>query len=283
MRRFWGPRVGPLQVHEVDRKMMQAHIDDMAHPTEWRGRIIDKTIRIEPWDGSTIQNSLKPLALVFGHAIVEGLISSSPLTHLRIPAPSGKRERVVTPAEAAALIAAIPDRFHRGAWGAALYAGLRVGEIRALRWCDVDLQRGTLRVSHSLDQLALSEKSLQPPKSHAGKRTIPIIRPFRELLEALDADQPGFVFSNRPGRAMTTEAIRRVALGAWVTAGLEPITPHEGRHSFASLMIASGANLKALSTVLGHASIAISLDRYGHLLPGAELEVGERLDAFLDA
>jgi integrase len=55
-----------------------------------------------------------------------------------------------------------------------------------------------------------------------------------------------------------------------------------GRHTFASLAIAAGVNAKALSTYMGHGSVAITLDRYGHLLPGNEQEAAGLLDAYLD-
>jgi hypothetical protein len=64
---------------------------------------------------------------------------------------------------------------------------------------------------------------------------------------------------------------------------LERVTPHECRHTFASLMIAAGVNAKALSTFMGHATISITLDRYGHLFPGSEGEAAELLDAYLNA
>ncbi len=67
-------------------------------------------------------------------------------------------------------------------------------------------------------------------------------------------------------------------------AELEPIAPialHECRHTFASLIIAAGVNAKALATYMGHASITITLDRYGHLMPGNEGEAVELLDAYL--
>ena len=59
------------------------------------------------------------------------------------------------------------------------------------------------------------------------------------------------------------------------------ITLHECRHTFASLMIAAGVNAKALSTYMGHANIAITMDRYGHLMPGNEDEAAGLLDAYL--
>jgi integrase len=63
---------------------------------------------------------------------------------------------------------------------------------------------------------------------------------------------------------------------------LKPITLHECRHSFASMMIAAAVNAKALSTYMRHANIAITLDRYGHLMPGNEAEAAGLLDAYLE-
>jgi integrase len=70
---------------------------------------------------------------------------------------------------------------------------------------------------------------------------------------------------------------------AWNKAGLERITPHQCRHTFASLMIAAGVNAKALSTFMGHANISITMDRYGHLMPGSEEEAAGLLDTYLEA
>ena len=79
------------------------------------------------------------------------------------------------------------------------------------------------------------------------------------------------------GSAMAT----RRAHEAWRERGLCPIGLHECRHTYASLMIAAGVNAKALSTYMGHSSITVTLDRYGHLMPGNEREAGAMLDAYL--
>ena len=63
--------------------------------------------------------------------------------------------------------------------------------------------------------------------------------------------------------------------------GIEPITLHAARHTYASLMIAAGVNAKALCTFMGHANIATTLDLYGHLFPGSEAEAASLLDTYL--
>jgi integrase len=66
-------------------------------------------------------------------------------------------------------------------------------------------------------------------------------------------------------------------------ADLEPLSMHEGRHTYASICIDARLNIKTISTYMGHANVGITLDRYGHLMPGAEAEAVELLDAYLDA
>ena len=69
---------------------------------------------------------------------------------------------------------------------------------------------------------------------------------------------------------------------AWQQAGLTPLGLHEARHTYAGLMIAAGVNAKALSTYLGHSSVTITFDIYGHLMPGNEHEAAGLLDAYLE-
>jgi Phage integrase family. len=95
--------------------------------------------------------------------------------------------------------------------------------------------------------------------------------------------EDGFAFGRDADRVFDPGAVTRRADDTWESAQLERITLHECRHTFASLMIAAGVNAKALSTFMGHANISITLDRYGHLMPGTEAEAAQLLDSYLTA
>jgi integrase len=99
---------------------------------------------------------------------------------------------------------------------------------------------------------------------------------------AAPADDQGLVFGVA-GRPFCASSTGERAARAWRRAELQPICLHDCRHTFASLMVAAGVNAKALSTFMGHANISSTLDRYGHLMPGAEYEAVWRLDAYLQA
>jgi integrase len=87
--------------------------------------------------------------------------------------------------------------------------------------------------------------------------------------------------AGRRGGFVMRKTAASTADKAWSAAGLERLTFHECRHAYAGLMIAAGVNAKALPTYMGRANISITLDRYGHLMPGDESEAAGLLDAYL--
>jgi integrase len=208
-----------------------------------------------------------------------------PRTGLSCHGPTGStpRDRIATPREARELIAAL-DPLDQAALGLAVYAGLRLGELVALRWEDIDLDAPTLRVERAWDAQA---QQYVAPKSRAGTRTVPIMHALERLLadHAVLMDHPvdGLLFPGRDGRrpvrptALTDRMARRWA----ARSGLARLGMHEARHTAASLFIASGLNAKTVSTYLGHADIAITFNRYGHLFPGAEHEARDLLNAYM--
>jgi integrase len=230
-------------------------------------------------DPSTVRNTLMPLRAIFRRAVARGEVAVNPTSGLELPAMEGARDRIASPAEAVALLAALPER-DRAIWATAMYAGLRRGELLALRWEDVDLAGGVIHVERSWD----AKEGAVGPKSRAGWRTVPIPAVLRDYLvehKLRSGRHVGLVFGTSYAQPFTPSNVRKRANAAWVRAGLEPIGLHECRHTFASLMIAAGVNAKALSAYMGHSSVTITLDRYGHLMPGSESEAAERLDAYL--
>ncbi len=92
-----------------------------------------------------------------------------------------------------------------------------------------------------------------------------------------------FVFGSRPKVSpFSATKLTARADAAWKSAKLNRITLHECRHTFASLMTAAGVNAKALCDYMGHSSIQVTYDKYGHLMPGAHDEAANLLDAYLD-
>ena len=172
----------------------------------------------------------------------------------------------------------------RATLGLAVYPGLRLEELLALDVAAVDLDGGWIHVHRSWDR---GSKQFVPTKSRKP-RSVPIIDKLVRLLAdhfvLLDHPNDGLLFPSANNPAWPTDAgiLRRRTHARWKKMGLEPLGFHEGRHTYASIAIAAGLNAKTLSTYLGHATITITLDRYGHLMPGSEVEARALLDAYLD-
>jgi integrase len=230
---------------------------------------------------STVRNAILPLRAIYRRAVHLDHVAQNPTRRLLLPAVRGQRDRIARPEEANTLITTLPPQ-DQPLWATALYAGLRRGELQGLQWGDIDLDNNLIHIRRSWDRV----HGPIEPKSLAGHRRIPLTRTLRNYLithqlRHADArpDQPVFATpTGQPFQPLTT--IRR-ARTHWQNAGLNPILPHECRHTYAAFMIAAGINPKALQTYMGHASITITLDRYGHLLPGNEHQAATLLETYL--
>ena len=176
------------------------------------------------------------------------------------------------------------DRDSQAIWATAFYAGLRLGELRALRWCDVDDEDGLIHVRRSWDP---KEGEIEP-KSEAGTRDIPVLAVLRPHLDAHATAAHGLAIrwdscSARVGEAVQLRQPVPSREKAWAHVGLPRVTPHQARHSFASFLIAAGADVKTVTTLMGHGSARMSLDVYGHLFDGAAAETAAQVNAWLAA
>jgi len=270
------PKLGHTRLAEIRHDQLQDFADELM---------------AAKLSASTIQVTFLPIRAVFRRAVKrsDSGVSVNPCTDLEMPKVIGGRDRTASPEEAAKLLEAIPKAGDRVIWATAMYAGLRRGELRALRREDVDLAGGVIHVRKGWDAYE-GEIEL---KSEAGRRRVPIIALLRDILDAWiasrDLSPTDRIFNGgRMGAAFSADKLQMRADRAWEAAGVDRITLHECRHTFASLMIAAGIasgrfNPKALSDFMGHASIKITYDRYGHLMPGAEAEAAAMLDTFLTA
>lgn len=231
---------------------------------------------------STVRNTIDPLRAIYRHAVQRERVTVNPTTGLDVPHARVGRQIEVDPDRAAVLLAALPEG-ERALWATAFYCGLRRGELRALRWTDVDLSAGLIHVRRAWDD---REGEIEP-KTRAALRRVPIIGPLADALrdhqELTGRGGADLVFGATATRPFEPSTVRSRARRAWVAAGLDPVTLHEARHACASFLIASGVDLKALTTLMGHSSVTMSIDRYGHLLKGGEAAAGDRLEAWLAA
>ena len=154
-----------------------------------------------------------------------------------------------------------------------------MGELRALEWDAIDFDRGLIHVRSTWDHI----EGPVEPKSRAGRRSVPLPAVLRVDLAAhrlACAWREGLVFGRTPDSPFNPGTINNRAGRRWKSDGLDRITLHECRHTFASFMIAARVNAKAMSVYMGHASVMVTFDLYGHLMPGNEAEAAHLLENF---
>jgi integrase len=177
----------------------------------------------------------------------------------------------------------------------AISTAMRRGEILAVRWDDIDLAAGLLRVRRSLEQTKAGV-SFKEPKSRRGRRpiTLPSLaiemlkvhrEAQREIKTALGTDYQdnGLVCCREDGSIWPPSAFTSAYRDLLRRRKIENIRFHDLRHSHASQLLRSGVSPKVISERLGHAKVGFTLDVYSHLLPGMQEEAALKIDAGLRA
>jgi integrase len=260
------PALGDYRLSELRRRDVQDVVDELV---------------ADGLSASSVRNTIDPLRAIYRRAIQREQVAINPTSNLDLPSSRRKPVRVATPVEAEALLDALPNG-ERAPWATAFYAGLRRGELQALRCSAIDLGASTIRVAGSWDQY----EGAIDPKSDTSTRAVPLLATLRDYLDehllATGRSGHDLALGRTTSDPFVPSTLRSRALAAWEGAGLDPIGLHECRHTFASLLIDSGENPKAVQEFMGHSSIKVTFDLYGHLFPGSRDEARRRMDAYLE-
>jgi integrase len=265
IRRHLVPRLGDIQLAKLRQTDVQGFVADL---------------RREVGPGTT-RSIYGVLRAALNAAVNAELLARSPARGIKLP--QTPRTDVVTlrPQELHRLAAALPDR-----WGPMVYVagacGLRFSEVAGLRVGRVDLAHRRLQVIGTAPQVGGDRAE---PKTAAGRRTIPLPGLIAEVLNehvsryGLAGEARALVFSApRGGRLNAANWHKRAWVPARGAAGLPTLRFHDLRHSAVPLWIAMGANLLQVSRWLGHSTVQITADVYGHLFPETNDLVIGRLD-----
>jgi integrase len=228
------------------------------------------------------------LSRTFRYAIADGLLERSPLD--AVPAVANEYRREVVPLDVPE-VERLADRIrppYRAVILVMAYAGLRIGEVGALTISNVDLLHRELRVQSGVAR-AGGRLIVSGTKTLAGRRTVPIPRfladELRFHLDTHNVAPDGRVF-HTPGVNQYSHEYGLLHAGSFHKpfkdarrrAELQNVTPHTLRHTYAALLIREGAHPKVIQTLMGHSSIKVTLDLYGHLFPGMGEELAARLE-----
>jgi integrase len=267
------PELGCIELGKLTPSMLRAWLSGLAMKTNGRGK---------PLAPGSVAQAYRTLNRILAAAVDDELLVRNPLRGVRPSRVEPEPMRFLTHDDVATLASVVDARYHAFVLLAA-YTGLRAGEMIGLRRKHLDLLRRTVMVVEQVQYIGGRHLTL-PLKSAAGRRSVAVPAVVTDdLMDHLghfaEPGAEGLVFPAPEGGLLRLENFRkRVWLPAVAQAGLAPLRVHDLRHTCASLAIAAGADVKVLQRMLGHASAALTLDRYGHLLPGQAESVACRLD-----
>ncbi|MGY1761649.1 tyrosine-type recombinase/integrase [Geodermatophilus sp. SYSU D00779] len=250
---------------------------DRVRPSHVEGWVVE--LRGKGLAESTVRSAYTILGAVLHTAVRDGALASNPAAVIRRPKVTSREAAHLTTAQVADLLRAAEDTRYAPLFALLVHTGLRRGEALALRWADVDLEKGLLRVRGTLARVQ-RRLVVTEPKTARSKRFVPLSAPAERLLHDVRGSQDderrragsvwqetGFVFTTVTGEPCDPRNALRALKVAAERAGLPHVGLHTLRHSAASVMLSSGVPLKVVSEILGHSSIAITGDVYGHVAP----------------
>jgi integrase len=200
-----------------------------------------------------------------------------------------RRPDFYDPHEARAFLRASEGDRLEALWVLLMTSGLRRGEALGLTWADVDLEMGTYRVSRAL-QRAHGRLETTEVKTKASRRAgdlsalaVVALQHHRERQETsgLRPLPVAYVFTSTAGTPLEPRNVNRAFDALLNRTGLRRIRLHDLRHSFGSLLLASGASPREVMELLGHSNIAMTMDVYAHVIPALKRQAMERFDAML--
>lgn len=237
------PSLGGISLKKINTEIIQNFINEIT------------------LSGASARSILSTLKVILKEAEKRGMIEEN-WRRLKLPPKEKAFVRVLSVREQKALEKTLCEDKDIGIL-LCLYTGLRIGEVCALRWCDIDFENSSLCVNGT--QVRTKDGlDIIPPKSNASKRQIPIPDFLMEKLEQIK-NKGAYVLSQNQ-KPMDVRAYRRHFKNKIKGAQLPDIKYHSLRHTFATRALEVGMDYRTLSEILGHSSVSITLDIYAHSL-----------------
>jgi len=268
-------KIGTEQVERFAADLLKAEIKTVTK------KGTEKVRKISPATASRVLTILKG---ILAKGVQWGYISRNPAEYVRKPRIEKPEVEFLEPGEIKRLIESTDER-HKALIMFACLTGARQSEILGLRWSDLDLEEGKANIRQ-----VLQGGRFLSPKSQASRRTIdlpPVL--MRELKThqlrqavKLEENPHDLVFTSNKGTPLDSHNVtHRILEPALRIAGIRKVGFHALRHSYVSMLISQGENVKTIQALVGHASARMTWDVYGHLFEGAGKEAANRLQKTL--
>ncbi|MDP9380444.1 MAG: site-specific integrase [Chloroflexota bacterium] len=280
------PALGHIKLSDLQR----------AHLRSLYGELAAKGLK-----ASTIHRIHAIVSSALQDALDDDLIPRNIARGMELDSIERDEMQTLDPQQVRTLLDAASGSHYHALLTLAIYSGMRIGELLALQWGDVDFERGMVRVNRSLTR----SKTFGEPKSAKSKRTISLPPACMDVLRAHRVEQikerlkwgdqwqdNNLAFCTMqagncksaqtlPGSPLTARVVTRAFESLLERAGLPKVRFHDLRHTAATLMLLSGVPIKVASARLGHSTSALTMDVYSHVLPEMDREAADKVGRLL--
>lgn len=271
--------IGDMVLNKVTARVLQKHY----------------ARKLTSLSATSVQHLHAFLHVVLENAVRLDILPKNPADYVDAPGFDTEEIQPLSEQQARELVKVIHDDRYEALWMLALSTGMREAELLGLRWIDIDFERSRVRVKMTLHRVE-GKYVLEETKSRTSRRTLPIPQytlmllqqwkiqqaEEREMMEKAWDETWGLAFTTAAGRPLHyTVALRHFR--RQLRNSIIPVTTrlHDLRHTFATLLLERGVNIKVVSELLGHSSITITLAIYGHVTPRMQDAAMVELNALL--
>lgn len=275
----------------------RVHLDKLTpvRLREWlTAKQTETSARGRPLSSRTVAYCHAVLRKALADAVRDELIGRNVALLVEPPVVRRSERKPLTKAEAKKLLETMADDCHRTLWLLMLGVGLRRGEALGLRWDDVDLDAGIIRVRRSLQRLRGQLVEVDP-KTAASTAPVALPAPVVAALRQHRHEQAvarmaatawvdaRLVFTTKIGTALEPRNLNRAWAALCERAGVRQLRVHDLRHAAATFMLAAGVDLKVIQSTLRHSRLATTADVYAHVLEEVQRAAADRMGDVLDA
>ena len=215
-------------------------------------------------------------------AVAERLILTNPAQGCKLPQLEKKEMKILPQEKIGMYLAEAERRGLLAAFYLELTTGLRRGELLGLKWSDIDLEKGDLRVQRQIGRI--DGKIIEMPlKTKNAYRTLPLSADAIDVLmqQRRKTGNSEWVFPSPTGGPMSPDSVLHMLHRVLKRAGLPKVRFHDLRHTFATLALQNGVDIKTVSGMLGHFSAGFTLDTYAHVTTSAKREAAKTMGNIL--
>ena len=274
------PNIGDIPIEKLTSLTLQKFYKKLL--TEGRVPRIESEKQPKGLSAKTVRNINQVISSAMDMAVKHKLILSNPTEGCELPKVEHREMHTIHAEQLGAFLREAKESGVYELYYLDLATGLRRGELLGLKWEDVDMDHGVIHVRRQVARVNGDVKEV-PLKTKNSYRNISISKDAVDMLTEMEKHKTcEYVFSSATGGPISPDSVRHMLHRVLKRAGLPAVRFHDLRHTFATLALQNGVDIKTVSGMLGHFSAGFTLDTYAHVTTAAQKEAANTMGCVLN-